>query len=168
MKVAPALVALLALLIAGPVRAGEGFSLLYQGDSWVVFRFEAKEPGDPPSYCSARSMGDDETSFFELIGTAEFSCLSAEASDWRFRKQEALGGFFVGETGYFWDPTRYFSNGLQYCMENQLADMFIASLAQAGGPDISVYDYRKQPIGSFPAAGMDRAVDRWSTCRNGL
>jgi len=157
---------LVLIVFSFPARADDDFTVLYQRGSWTVFKFDGNKPGDPPSYCSAKS--GNTNAFFELIGLKQVSCLNAEASKWSLRKRKAEGGFFVGGSGFYLDPVQYFSNGLQYCGSSEMVDIFIDSLANAGGQSIDIYDHKKRKIGSFPASGMKTVVRKWNTCKKSL
>lgn len=150
----------------GPASADDGFKILLQQGSWTVFKFEATKPGDPASYCSARS--GEASAFFELLGTKEVSCLSAEARQWRFGDAKGEVGFGIGGSAIFVDSGQYFSNGLQICGGNGEVDGLISAFWSAQGSTIDVYRSLNRKLGSFPAAGREKALRAWKACRASL
>lgn len=161
-----AAVACLMSINAQACLADGGFTILYEANSWTVFRFVGGAAGDPPDYCSARSV--QGTGFFELIGSREFGCLSAEDTEWSFNDRTGEVGFFVGSTGVFVDNGRHFTDGLQICADKASTDGLIDMIWPGDGATIDVYDDAHARVGSFPGSGRFDALDAWKVCRDGL
>ena len=146
--------------------ADGGFTTLYEANSWTVFRFIGGSAGDPPDYCGARSV--QGSGFFELIGSRDFGCLSAEDTEWNFDDRTGEVGFFVGSTGVFVDNGHYFSDVLQICADKDSTDALVDVIWTGDAATIDVYDDHRARIGRFPGSGRFDALDAWRACRDGL
>ena len=166
MKIFQHTLVVLSMFMSGYALADDGFTVLHRQGSWTVFKFIGEKAGDPPSYCSAKS--GDASAFFELVGMEGISCMSAEATQWKFRKRKAAAGFMIGISGIFVGSGQYFSNGLQICGPNEEIDLLLDLFWEADGRTIDAYDHRKRKIGSFPGSGRETARRKWRACRDKL